>query len=308
MKRTARCAQLVLSACLLLPLVPASGLEIGSSLEVSNMNFLSGRTPSDTSFVPNYLPVGFKLFGEQQVDDSLRWSFGLVSDRILHNLIYSEFAYSGSFYAVSVGPFLGVLNTAATPVKAGILASIRLEIQGSAFAYLRSNRSINLLGGLGATGASSLLDAVGDFQQESSDFGFGFYQPNAILTFFVSSKSYIEKKSASTEGDLVTDYGFSADIFQKNIPFRALLSFLYRNMARSFELPASLTRHSIGALVLGIRGDVSLNASFSLFAGIESSIYSFGLDKLVGQFTSSSFLFSSFIGVKAGLDPFFKSE
>jgi hypothetical protein len=272
------------------------------------MNFQASRSSTDTSFVPSILPVGWRLFGEHQIDETLRWSFGLVSDRILRNLLYSEFAYSGSFYAVSVGPFLGLLNTAAAPVKAGLLASIRLEIPGSAFVFLKSNRSVNLLGSLTASGASGRLDAVGDFQQESSELGLGFYQTNAILTFFIASKTYFEKKSSSTEGDLLTDYGFSAEIFQKNIPFRPLLSFLYRNLARSFELPGGTIRHSVGSLVLGIRGDLALSRSASLYAGIESSIYSFGLDKLIGEFSSSSFLFSSFVGVKIGLDPFLKSE
>jgi len=287
---------------------PSFGLELGSSVEVSNMNFQADRAAADTSFLPHYFPIGYKVFGEQQIDESLRLSFGLASDRILRNLVYSEFAYSGSFYSVSVGPFLGVMNTAQTPVKAGIIASVRLEMPGIIFAFVKSNRSINLFGFLSSSGVAGRLDTVGDFQQESSELGFGFYQPNAILTFFIASKTYSEKKTGSIDSDQQTDYGFSAEIFQKNVPFKALLSFFYRNLARNYELPAASVKHSLGSLILGIRGELALSEAWSALAGLESSIYTFGLDKLIGEFSSSTYLFSSFLGVKARLDGFFQSE
>jgi hypothetical protein len=306
MKRASLLSGLTLSA--LLFAAPTPCLELGSSVEVSNMNFESGRSPANLGFTPGFLPVGFKVYGEQRIDDSLRWNFGLASDRILRNLVYSEFSYSGSFYSVSVGPFLGVLNTAQMPVKAGMLASVRMELPGVLFAFLKSNRSINLLGFLSASNATGQLDQLGDFLQENNEIGLGFYQQNAILSFFINSKTYAEKKSGSVESDLSTDYGFSAELFQKNAPFKAMLSFLFRNVARNFELPASSVKHSIGSLMLGVRGDLALTESVSVFAGLESSIYSFGLDKLIGEFPSNTYLFSSFVGVKAGLDGLFKSE
>ena len=120
-------------------------------------------------------------------------------------------------------------------------------------------------------------------------------------------KSKIFSRNDAVDGvitDSLTDYSIVTDIFQKNTPFKILFSFTYRNLSRHFEDPAVESKHTIGSLIVGTRFDYTWRDNYTFYAGLESSLYSFGMADLFGEFGSSNYLFTLTVGCKINVDPF----
>lgn len=305
MKRTTTTPGRVLSAIILLLAlsVPVRALEVGTDFSLSNLNFSTSRTPAETGFQPCYVPLEYGAYLHHGIDDGTGITLGFRSDRILKRMLYGLFSYSSDYYVLEGGPFFGLFNTAETPVNPGISAAVTLQIPGQVFLRLETTRNLALEKIFSGDGLSPGLSSVGDYVQEDSRFALGLYAGNTIVSFAVRSRLYtVVDADYGTVVDSLTDYTMATDIFQKNAPFKPMISFTYRSLSKNFIDAAPRTRHTAGSLVLGTRVDLTFHRHLTAYIDLESGFYTFGLDDLIGEFGGDHFFFTGSLGFRLNLD------
>ncbi|HEY9592887.1 MAG TPA: hypothetical protein VHE79_00320 [Spirochaetia bacterium] len=286
---TTRIRSALLTVVLLLATAPLFALDIGLSTWVGNFGFRPDRTSTDATFPGADYFWGIDASATQTIADAFTFETGFTMDPILRNTVYTLFTYNERILTVAVGPFFGVLNTDSTLLKSGITTSITLQLPGVVFATFRSDSSIG-----------SAMVVTGDYVQSRSDIALGFYVPNAICTLSMSSKSFeLNGSSGDTTVDGLTEYAFSTNIFQKNVPYQLTVKFAYQTLSRSY-VGATTSASTLNSIVIGTELDVSLGGSWTLQAGIEGNVYSFGQGNLVGS--DPNFLFRTFAGVRTSVD------
>ncbi len=272
---------------------PTYGWEAGGELIFSSLNFHPDRKPEDTSFSPYYLPIQYSVFVSHRVDENMSFDLTYSKDNILRNILFGNFSYEMDYFSLQVGPFFGLGNSTEVPLKVGILASIEVRSPGLLYLLLRSGRSLNLLNIFKGNALSGSVSSEGDFIQENNEVRFGLYLRNTILSLFVQSKIFTEyTASYGTVSDSQTDYGTRTEVFQKNIPFRITLSFFFRNMTRYYEDIPSPAEHTIGSIIFGSKLEYTYNSQWTAYLDLESSVYSFGLNDLIGEYAGTEYLFS----------------
>lgn len=270
----------------------AYAFNVGAYFDLSNLDFDRDRASSAATLPGAEYLWGVSVSGHDELSQGLALDLSYANDTILRNIAYTRLVYSDDFFSIAFGPFFGLLNSPATFVQSGISTSVELFIPGFAFVRLRSDNSL-----------SGRLVVTGDYLQEQSELAVGFYVPNVIPTVYVRSKRYSEKTDAGERIDSRNEYGIRTDIFQKNVPYRVMLNFAYQSSARQF-VEATTVTHTYGSLILGARFTLSLFDAFTVVADLDSSIYTFGLDDLVGEVSSDSFLFRLSTGVEVDLSAF----
>lgn len=251
--------------------VATFGIEVGAMFNVGNLVFKPTRLSSDTSFAGTYYPWGVSLFGSEQVSDNLSVSTGLYNDTVLRNIVYSTITYQGNYFSVGAGPLLGFFNSAVTPLNPGITASVKVQIPGVIFLSYRGDSSLG----------SSLVQA-GDYVQKRSDISFGYYVPNAIVSLNILSRAYTEKTSAGDTIDQLIEYSLKTDIYQKNVPYRILLTFGYQTLSKTFVEGTTTTIDQLGSLIVGTRLEFHMFDFLTFVTDLKSSVYTFGQQALVG--------------------------
>lgn len=283
-------------------LIPATGMEISTLFHISNISFDKTDTTPVSSFSGTYYPWGISVFGNDEISDELSLQAGIFYDPILRRSTYTLFEYQHSFFRLGVGPFFGLFNTKETIMKSGISTSVRVEIPGLIFASLKADSSIG-----------SRFVKVGDYIQEFNEISVGYYIPNAICSVNLTSKSFVTKQAAALEvDDSFTEYAFKVDIFQKNVAFRALLSFAYQTLTRTYldTLGGTTTDNTLNSLILGTDFTFQIADGFSLITNLESNIYSWGYDDGTALTLATTlpgvFLFRLTTGFSVDLDVFKK--
>ena len=283
-------------------LIPAAGMEISTLFHISDISFDKTDTAPVSSFSGTYYPWGISIFGSDEISDEMSLKAGVFYDPILRYTTYTLFEYQHSFFKLGVGPFFGLFNTAETIMKSGISTSVRVELPGIMFASLRADSSIG-----------SRFIKVGDYLQEFNEISVGYYFPNAICSVSLISKSFVTKQEATLEvDDSFTEYAFKVDIFQKNVAFRALLSFAYQTLTRTYlDTDSSLTyENKLNSLILGTNFTFKIADGFELITNLESNVYSFGYNDDTALTLATSFpgvfLFRLTTGVSIDLDVFRK--
>ena len=283
-------------------LIPAAGMEISTLFHISDISFDKTDTAPVSSFSGTYYPWGISIFGSDEISDEMSLKAGVFYDPILRYTTYTLFEYQHSFFKLGVGPFFGLFNTAETIMKSGISTSVRVELPGIMFASLRADSSIG-----------SRFIKVGDYLQEFNEISVGYYIPNAICSVSLISKSFVTKQEATLEvDDSFTEYAFKVDIFQKNVAFRALLSFAYQTLTRTYlDTDSSLTyENKLNSLILGTNFTFKIADGFELITNLESNVYSFGYNDDTALTLATTFpgvfLFRLTTGVSIDLDVFRK--
>jgi hypothetical protein len=283
-------------------LIPAAGMEISTLFHISDISFDRKDTATVSNFSGTYYPWGISVFGNDEISDEMSLQAGIFYDPILRYTTYTLFEYQHSFFKLGVGPFFGLFNTKETIMKSGISTSVRVEIPGLIFASLKADSSIG-----------SRFVKVGDYIQEFNEISVGYYIPNAICSVNLTSKSFVTKQAAALEvDDSFTEYAFKVDIFQKNVAFRALLSFAYQTLTRTYldTLGDTTTDNTLNSLILGTNFTFKIADGFSLITNLESNIYSWGYDDGTALTLATSFpgvfLFRLTTGVTIDLDVFRK--
>jgi hypothetical protein len=280
---------------LLLFLFVAAGLfsfQLGAYFDISNLDFARTRTAAETTLPGAAYIWGLQVTGTDQLSDGLALDLSYSRDTVLRHVAYTRVAYMDDFFSITVGPFFGLLNSMNSIVQSGLSTTVELYIPGITFVRLRSDNSL-----------SGRLVVTGDYIQEQSELAIGFYTPNVIPTIYVANKRYTSKTDTGEAVDSLTEYGITADIFQKNVPYRVELNFAYQDAGRQF-IEATTVTHSYGSVVIGARLTLSLFEAFTIVADLDSSIYTFGRDFLVGEVSSDSFLFRLSTGIELNLDAF----
>jgi hypothetical protein len=272
-------------------------LDVGLLFRMGNLNFDPEREQTDLDFDGLTFPWGFSLFAEHEIGDNFLISTGFSQDPILHNISSTMVSYRYSFISIGLGPYFGILNSWDPLIRSGINTSLRLDFPGIIFAEIRAGSTI---GG---------LVKKGDYSQEETHLLAGFHVMNAICTVGLVSKTFTLKKGNSEVVDSLDKYYFSTDLFQKNVPFRILLTFAYQTISKSFVTTTTTDTHSLSSLILGTELEVELTRFLNLLIIIDSSIYSFGQDDLLGVDPGdefAGFLFTAQIGVKLKIDQLFE--
>lgn len=283
-------------------LIPATGMEISTLFHISNISFNKTDTAPVSNFSGTYYPWGISVFGSDEISDELSLRAGVFYDPILRKTTYTLFEYQHNFFKLGVGPFFGLFNTAETIMKSGISTSVRVELPGIMFASLKADSSIG-----------SRFVKVGDYIQEFNEISVGYYIPNAICSVSLTSKSFVTKQAAALEvDDSFTEYAFKVDIFQKNVAFRALLTFAYQTLTRTYlnTSTAATTENTLNSLILGTNFTFRIADGFDLITNLESNIYSFGYNDEAALTLAATFpgvfLFRLTTGVSIDLDVFRK--
>jgi hypothetical protein len=168
-----------------------------------------------------------------------------------------------------------------------------LELPGVVFVSLRSDNSL--------TGS---LNESGDFSQSLIDLTLGFYAKNAICSFILSSKQYSELQGTTEIIDHLISYSFKADIFQKNIPFRLVLTFGYQTLDKKYTDAGVSINHGLNSVLLGTELDVVLGSRLELIFGIDNNLFTLGSGLLAGNnyFGFAPYLFQAYTGFRLNFE------
>lgn len=250
----------------------AYGLDIGTTFNIGNLAFNPSRTASDTGFSGIYFPWGLSVFGSESLSNNLSVSATMdYNAPILRNVAYTTVTYQGDYFSIGVGPFFGFFNSASTPLNPGLTASVKVQIPGVVFLSYRGDSSLG----------SSLVQP-GDYTQQRSDISLGYYIPNAIASLNVASRKYSEKTSAGDTIDQLTEYSFKTNLYQKNVPYRVLLTFGFQTLSKTFVAGSTTTTNQLDSLIVGTRFEIHVLGFMKFIADLQSSVYTFGQYALAG--------------------------
>lgn len=267
-------------------------LEIGTSFHIGNLAFAKDRTSAETVFDGRSFPWGIDAYVNHWVNEQIGVHTGYYMDPIMRNTVYTRFTYKYSFLQLSVGPFFGLFNSRATLLKSGISTSVKLEFPGIVYIRFRTDSSIG-----------GRIVQTGDYLQERNDLAFGFYVPHAICSLSLQTKKYTEKVAAGETVDSLYIYSFSTDVHQKNVPYKVLVTFAFHQLSKTFIETAGTTVNSLNSIVAGFTVDVDLTDYLTLVAGLDSSIYTFGTNALLGVTNPGpgGYLFNATAGIKLNI-------
>ena len=278
----------------------AFSLDLGLFFDIGNLDIPDDTTAGDNAFPGTAFPWGLAVYGSQMATETTGIDVSFYVDPILRNISYTLFSYGADFFSIGVGPFFGFFNTPETILKSGISTSFRAEIPGVVFISFRADSSIG--GG---------LEQAGDYTQERNDVSVGYYVRNAICSANIFTRRYAELDA--TRGKVIdnfTEYSFTTDIFQKNVPYRINLDFAYQQRTKTF-VDSTIT-HALNSIVIGTELDFQVNDMLTLILDLDSSVYSFGFvtDSTAGtqeildlsETWPGVYLFSAKVGAKLYLD------
>ena len=267
----------------------AFAFDVGAYFDLTNMDFQDTRTSADTGLPGGSYLWGLTISGSQQLSDELTLDLQYSSDPILQNVAYTLLTYTDEFFSLRLGPFFGLFNAPGTLLQSGLSTTVRLFVPGIAQVSLRSDDSL-----------SGRLVVTGDYIQEQSELSVGFFAPNVIPTAYLRTKRYTTQTDAGERVDAFAAYGLETDIFQKNIPYQVVLDFAYQTVSKTFVETETVIQ-SYGALVLGTEASFTLSDALSFLVDLDTSIYMFGTNTLLGEVSAESFLFRLSTGVAFSL-------
>ncbi len=274
-----------LAALSLAALSAVGALEVTGTYRLENLAFKSDRKATD-GFSGNEFPMGFSLGVSDMSRQDLSMEAEYVYDAVLRNIVTGLVTYEGNLFSFGVGPFLGLLNTDQIWPKVGVASFFKVEWPGAAYAQLWLDNS----------SANRLADD-GDYLQERNNISVGFYVPNAICSVNMLNKRFAEKTATAEITDTMTEYSFVADIYQKNVPFKIVLTFGLQRQSREFAEATATTTHTLYSIILGTRFDSHLSEGVAIMLDLQSSIYTFGQDDLLGISNPGTYLFRALAGV-----------
>ncbi|WP_455383081.1 hypothetical protein [Salinispira pacifica] len=278
------------AALLLAAALPLQALETDLLFHMGNLDFAGNRSAGDTTIPGTVSSWGIDASVSQKIDDSITAQAGFTMDPVLRNTLSANLSYNSSYFAIEGGPFFGVFNTPGSLLKTGLRASLTAQIPGTIFLTFES----------GSTLGASLVQ-TGDYSEEMSEIIGGFYVFDAICSLHLLQNTFSEKDAKGLVKSSFREYSFQADVFQKNVPYNVLLKFAYQLQSKFFDYAPSSTQ-TLGSLVLGTRITVRVSPLLSIVTGLETNLYTFGIDYLSGLTASDTFLFRAQAGVKLDLD------
>ena len=272
----------------------APALEIGVSGSATNLFFPWADTAVTSPLVAAYPSTNYFWGGEAWVSAPIGFD-GVIKvayehDPVLRNLVTGQVAFERGIAKISVGPLVGLFNSAAVPLSAGLAAKVEFRWPGTAYFSILSE------GGL-AVGTLQLSEDP----QARTELAAGFYVPNAIVSGILSVKRFSDQLDGYLVTDTATRYVLTIDIFQKNVPYTVLLTTGYELRSKFFA--ASGATDSLGSIVVGAKVSAQVAPGYSVSADLQSAMYTFGFANLVNRGPgASAFMFSAGIGLVINLE------
>ncbi len=295
---TLRARLLTLVAAFLLgATAPLCPLDLGLTFGMGNLGIDPARELTDTSFPGTAAFLGpyvwgASLYGRQPLTETIRFEAGFTADPVLRNQVYALISYSEKVITIGVGPYFGLLNLlpdgSGMVLKPGLSAAVQVELPGIAFVRFRSDGSIG-----------GELVETGNYLQERSEVGFGFYVHNAIWSLNLETKKLTFLQESYQTVDAFTSYSFRTDIFQKNVPFRVGVAFSYQTLSRTSYTSTPVT-DTLNSVVASVSLELPVASFLTLSAAFDGSVYDFGQGQLAGG--KAYFLFRGSTGIRLNLD------
>ncbi|MCX7023317.1 MAG: hypothetical protein NT080_01695 [Spirochaetes bacterium] len=231
--------------------------------------------------------TGALAYVDLELVQSIRTRISLGFDPTLRSFISATIGYSSGPVEIGFGPYIGGLyNTKRTLTKNGITAFFRFEQPGLVFI------SGNIV--------SSLMGLIGrnDYVQESVKLESGIYVRGAICSLSLESKEFVRQGDDSgsvTYIDALNRYMFNIDAFKKGAPYNLLVRMGYQDVSKTY----GDAKDRIGGIIIGTRLTLRPRESVSVFADLETSVFTFGQDELTGKGPDSdSFMFNTAFGLR----------
>jgi hypothetical protein len=264
----------------------ALAIDVTATYRIENLAFDPDRKSTDNSFSGSDFPMGFSLGVSETSQQDLSMKAEYVHDAVLRNILTGLVTYRGNMFSFGVGPFVGFLNTDQLIPKVGVASSFTVEWPGAAFVQLWLDNS----------SANRLADE-GDYLQERNNISLGFYVPNAICSVNLLNKRFSEMTALGEVTDSMTEYSFVADIYHKNVPFKIVVKFGLQSVTRDFDIAGPDATHTLNSIVLGTRFDMNVTESVAMTIDLDSSLYTWGQDDLIGISNPGTYLFRAVAGV-----------
>jgi hypothetical protein len=279
----------IIAGFLLLSALSAGSLEIGGLFEVGNQYFRPDRPSTDTSFPGTDYLFGGSLYLRADFLEHFQVEAGYSRDFVLRNVLYSLLQYRVDYFSLGIGMFVGFFNSGSSTLNSGITTSISLELPGVVFVSLRSDNSLS----------GSLIES-GDFSQRLIDLSVGFYVRNAICSLILTTKEYAEMQGTTEIIDHLIKYSFKADIFQKNVPFRLVLTFAYQTLDKKYLDGVLNPADGLNSIMLGTEVDITIGRHLELIFGIDSSLFTVGTGQLssISYAAFAPYLFQAYTGFR----------
>jgi hypothetical protein len=246
-------------------------LEIEFTGGLNNLTFHPDRVKTAHGESANYrqfsgYPYGFGDFYlkndiSNDVFGVLGFSVHASRDNILRNSIGGSLFANTEFFRMEFGLFLGAGDRLEIP-NAGITGSLEFMYPGIFFL------SVNGSSTLGAQ-----FDFTGNNSRESFEFKLGFWLPNVIPAFSISTKNYTDHPEDSIViYDELVRFHFDVDIFAKNFPVVFRVNVGYEILKRSYRREDSNITDELRAIYAGLEVKWQITKPVRIIAGFETPV------------------------------------
>ncbi len=279
----------LLALILGLLLSPVAAIEFGVDGLAGNLHFpWTQVTASTAAFATDSYNWGGRAYFGFPLSEDADLFLAYERDPVLRNVGTVSVQFERGIAKISVGPFFGFLNSDAVPFNMGLSTEIRFQWPGVAFASIKSE---------GAIAIGLLADSLATEPQARAELAAGFYAKNAILSGVVSASRFsMTDANGKALIDALSRYMVQVDLFKKNVGYTLLAEAGYELRSKYYE--ASALTDTLGSVILGVSTSVMVIPGLTLKGTLESSVFTFGMDNLVGKSPdSSAFLFSAHFGV-----------
>ncbi len=286
------CSILVVSALLLLSVDAFAATEVYAEFDIGNLGFSRNREATDEGLPTSTYTGGFSLGVRHPLRDRIELQVELARHHLLGNSADLLLSHHADWIALGVGPTVGLLNNQDKPFLArpGVLADLTVNFGTFGFVSLAARAPLH-----------HSLEDVGDYRQSTEEYELGIYLPNVVLSLYTGDFRYDELTDADLIADRFRAYEVRAHVFQKNVPYRVDLAFGFHDYERLFQA-AGLT-HAFGAIVSSAGVTVDLRPGFSVYGGLDASLYAFGRNELLGDDLGGNFLFRATTGFTWAVSP-----
>ncbi len=289
--------QALLKALLMLALwLPAAGLasaaplEFGAEFETGNLGFAHDRAPDDDGIPKDEYLFGGGVWGSYNPTDFLTVQLIAERDQVLQNSFTSRLTYRGDRVRFALGPSFGVLNEPDQLIAPGLSAEASIDV------LPRLNLALATLRPLQPD-----LDSDGEYRQRFDRAALSTYGENLIVTLLFEQSRFREQDDGVTRTNRLRRYAMQAEAFEKGAPFRILVSGEYHDRSFIFDNDEDATQ-TYGTLVLGTGVTYEPTPRLGYSVLLESGLYNFGRDDLLGEFEDDAYLFRLRTGFTVSLD------
>ena len=272
--------------------IPVSATEVFSDFSIGNLGFSRGREAGDRGLPDDTFPWGFSFGIRHPAFETVDFEMALRRHHVTGNTTELLLTHRSNFVELGVGPYVGIYNTEDKPalLQPGVLSRLRFNLASFGFLSLTARAPLH-----------DNPSSVGDYRQVTQEYEFGVFVPNVVLSLYYGSFAFDQRTEDDFTNDLFTTYQLRAHVFQKNVPYRIDLAFGYHDYQKEFLV--SDETQAFGALVAGTRLTADVSRQLTLFVELESAVYAFGREELLGRDGGGTFFFRSGAGMRYLLAP-----